>query len=94
MWYFSNLTWLKCAILCISALKKIVKTNKFDPYRKGIVQELTKDDLDRQVQFCDIMTEKIAANTNYFSHICVNDETTFHFNTKFICKLICKFVVN
>jgi len=38
---------------------KISKKNKWHPYKLHLVQELSEDDFDRCVQFCDFINEMI-----------------------------------
>ena len=63
-----------------SSVKKILKCNKFHPYNMRIVHELTEDDPDRRLQFCEIMAQKMEENPNYLRHICFSDESTFFLN--------------
>ncbi|KAJ8909747.1 hypothetical protein NQ315_014016 [Exocentrus adspersus] len=42
-----------------STVWKLLKRNKFHPYRNQMLHQLTEDDPDRRVEFCENMTEKI-----------------------------------
>ncbi|EFN82646.1 hypothetical protein EAI_11103, partial [Harpegnathos saltator] len=59
---------------------KILKMNKFHPYKIHLVQELNEDDFDRRIEFCDLMMEKIAKDPNYLSNVVFSDEATFQLN--------------
>lgn len=45
-----------------------------------MVHELTEDDPDRRVEFCEIMTDRIARHPTYVRNICFSDECTFFLN--------------
>ncbi|EFN85686.1 hypothetical protein EAI_09677, partial [Harpegnathos saltator] len=59
---------------------KILKMNKFHPYKIHLVQELNEDDFDRRIEFCDLMMEKIAEDPNYLSNVLFSNEATFQLN--------------
>lgn len=64
----------------ITSVKRILKRNKFHPYKIKILHQLVEDDPDRRLEFCEIMAERIAANRFYLQHICFSDESTFCLN--------------
>ena len=53
--------------------------NKFHPYKIQMVHQLTEDDPDRRVQFCEIMAERVERQPTYVRNICFSDECTFFF---------------
>jgi len=59
---------------------KILKNNKFHPYKAHLVQELNEDDFDRRIEFCELMMERIDEDPNFLSNIVFSDEATFQIN--------------
>lgn len=47
-----------------------------------IIHKLVEENSDRQLEFCDIMAERIVENLHYLSHVCFSDEMTFFLNGK------------
>ncbi|EFN89349.1 hypothetical protein EAI_07838, partial [Harpegnathos saltator] len=47
---------------------------------KYIVQELSQDDYDRRVEFCDTMMTRFGDNRQFFNWIYFSDEATFELN--------------
>jgi len=56
---------------------KILKNNKFHPYKVHLVQELNDDDFDRCIEFCELMMERIDEDLNFLSNIVFSDEKIF-----------------
>ena len=71
----------ECEVSATTA-RKYLKKNKFHPYKINLVHQLSEDDPDRRMQFCDTMCEKIRLFPNYVKHICFSDESTFFLNGK------------
>jgi hypothetical protein len=63
-----------------STIGKILKKHSFHPYKMHFVHTLSGDDFDRRIEFCEIMTARIAENDQYLHHICFSDESTFFLN--------------
>lgn len=59
---------------------KILKVNKFHPYKINLVQELNEDDPDRRLEFCELMMEMITQNPEFLRFILFSDEATFMLN--------------
>ena len=59
---------------------KILKVNKFHPYKMKLVQELNEDDPDRRIEFCETMMEMITQNPIFLQNIVFSDEATFQLN--------------
>jgi len=59
---------------------KILKNNKFHPYKVHLVQEPNDDDFDRRIEFCELMMERIDEDPNFLSNIVFSDEGTFQIN--------------
>jgi len=53
---------------------KILKNNKFHPYKVHLVQELNDDNFDRRIEFCELMMERIDKDPNFLSNIVFSDE--------------------
>lgn len=68
--------------LCYESVRKVLKMHKFRPYKMVILQELTDDDPDRRIEFCEIMTHKITTEPQLVKNICFSDECTFYLNGK------------
>lgn len=62
------------------SIRKVLKLNKFHPYKMQILQELGDDDPDRRIQFCEIVTARITAEPRLVKNICFSDECTFYLN--------------
>lgn len=59
---------------------KILKVNKFHPYKIKLVQELNDDDPDRRIEFCERMMEMITQDPQFLENIVFSDEATFMLN--------------
>ena len=60
-----------------ASIERILDAHKFYPYKIHLVQELSEDDFDRRMEFCDIMMRKFDENQNFFNRIVFSDEATF-----------------
>jgi len=56
---------------------KIMKKHKFHPYKIQSVQELSEDDFDRRIEFCEQMTELIIREPEILDNLIFSDEATF-----------------
>jgi hypothetical protein len=56
---------------------KCFKKEKLYPYKLQYVQELTEDDPDRRLQFCDQMMGLLDRNEISLNKIMFSDESTF-----------------
>lgn len=63
--------------VCPRSVHRVLKKNHFHPYKMKMLQELAEDDPDRRMEFCEIMTEKIAQHEDYLRSICFSDECSF-----------------
>ncbi|EFN89279.1 hypothetical protein EAI_01709, partial [Harpegnathos saltator] len=59
-----------------SSVSKILKLNKWHPYKLHLVQKLFEDDFDRRIEFCDLMMEMIVDDPLLLNNIVFSDETT------------------
>lgn len=62
------------------SVQRILKTNKFHPYKINLVQELNEDDPNRRIEFCEQMMERISRNPQFLRNIVFSDEATFMLN--------------
>ncbi|RYA74223.1 hypothetical protein DD595_24580 [Enterobacter cloacae complex sp. 4DZ3-17B2] len=60
-----------------ASVSKILKLNKWHPYKLHLVQELSEDDFDRRIEFCDLMMEMIVDDPLLLDNIVFSDEATF-----------------
>lgn len=60
-----------------TTVAKILKKEKFHPYKLQFVQELLDDDPHRRNEFCEIMTDMCNNNPFFVKRICFSDEATF-----------------
>lgn len=59
------------------SVAKIMKLNKWHPYKIHLHQELSEDDFDRRVEFCEIMMQMIDDDPLLLNNIVFSDEATF-----------------
>lgn len=62
------------------SVDRILLKEKFHPYKIQLVQELSDDDYDRRLEFCENMMELCNANPNFIRQIMFSDESTFYLN--------------
>lgn len=62
------------------SVHKILKKNKFHPFKVKLVHELNEDDFDRRIEFCEDMMFRIDENPNFASNVVFSDEATFQLN--------------
>lgn len=58
----------------------ILHKEKFHPYKVKLVQELSEDDFDRRVQFCEEIMGICDNNPDFVKNIVFSDEATFSLN--------------
>lgn len=63
-----------------TTVSKIIHREKYHPFKVQLVQELSEDDFDRRVQFCEVMFEECNANPEIVKNILFSDEATFCLN--------------
>lgn len=63
-----------------TSVRRVLKMQKFHPYKMKILQELGDDDPDRRIQFCELMTEEIRREPSLTKNICFSDESSFFLN--------------
>lgn len=63
-----------------STVHRVLTKNKFHPYKLKMVHQLSDDDPDRRLQFCENMSTKILQQPDYVRTICFSDESTFFLN--------------
>lgn len=62
------------------SVSNILKTNSYKGYKTKLVQELSEDDFDRRIEFCEVMMNKINENLGFLANIVFTDESTFCLN--------------
>lgn len=56
---------------------RILRKEKFRPYKVQNHQELLPDDLERRIQFCEFMVQRSNENRNFLLNFCTTDESSF-----------------
>ncbi|EFN80152.1 hypothetical protein EAI_03168, partial [Harpegnathos saltator] len=56
------------------------KLNKLHPYKIRLVQELSEDDFDRRVEFCEVMMQMIIDDPLFLNNFSFSDEAIFELN--------------
>lgn len=79
--------------ISLGSVHKVTKIHKYHPYKMQIHQELSEDDFDRRVEFCERMTAAINDNAIQVKNICFSDESTFYLNG-FVNKHNCRYWSN
>ncbi|XP_071056520.1 uncharacterized protein [Onthophagus taurus] len=64
------------------SIQNILKKEKQHPYKPALLQELSENDFDRRVQFCEEMMRRINDDLNFINKIIFSDEATFYLNGK------------
>lgn len=64
--------------MCKQSAFKILKNQKFHPYKVRLVQELNDDDFDRRLQFCETIMDRMNHDPNFVNNIVFTDEATFY----------------
>lgn len=60
-----------------TTVHKLLKLEKWHPYKIKLVQELNEDDPDRRLQFCEEMMDKCHRDPLLIQNIIFSDESTF-----------------
>lgn len=63
--------------ISLGSTSKIMKLNQWHPYKIVLVQELSDDDFNRRVEFCEIMMTMIDEDPPLLFNIVFSDEATF-----------------
>ncbi|KAK0071654.1 hypothetical protein PV325_012546, partial [Microctonus aethiopoides] len=56
---------------------RILKREKYHPYKIRLVQELFEDDFDRLLEFCETMMDSCNRDNNFVRNVVFSDEATF-----------------
>jgi len=62
------------------SVETVLKRDSYHPYKVHLVQQLSGDDFEKRLQFCEQMMEAIANNEDFANHIVFSDEATFYLN--------------
>lgn len=60
-----------------SFVVKMLKKEKLHPYKVQLVHELSEDDPDRRLEFCEIFMRHCDENPNFLNSVVFSDEATF-----------------
>lgn len=66
--------------ISIGSVCNVLKRNNYYPYKMHLTHELSEDDFDRRIEFCDTMMQKLDINPNFVNSIVFTDESTFMLN--------------
>lgn len=59
---------------------RILKSEKYHPYKIQLVQELSEDDFDRRLEFCERLMDICNVDEHFASNVVFSDEATFCLN--------------
>lgn len=62
------------------SIQKIAKQSKFNQYKMHLLHELTEDDFDRRIEFCEVFMNKLTQNLDFTHNVLFSDESTFWLN--------------
>lgn len=62
------------------SVQRVLKSEKFHPYKIKMLHTLTEDDPDRRTEFCEWLTRSIERERDFLKRICFSDECTFFLN--------------
>lgn len=62
------------------SVTNILRKHHYHPYKIKLVQELSEDDYDRRVEYCDEMMTRVQNNRQFLYWVCFSDEATFELN--------------
>ncbi|KMQ90923.1 transposable element tc3 transposase, partial [Lasius niger] len=60
-----------------SSVSRILRKNKFHPYRISLLQELSQHDFNMRIQFCTWAQNKLEEDPGFFRFVLWSDEATF-----------------
>lgn len=60
-----------------TSVMRIMKREKIRPYKVTLIHELSEDDPDRRMQFCDLFMGLCNDNENFINNVLFSDEATF-----------------
>lgn len=63
-----------------SSVLRVLKKEKYHPFKVHLVHELNEDDGDRRIEFCETMMNMCHANPQFRNRILFSDEATFCLN--------------
>lgn len=77
----SSLTKLQATVdLSKTTLWRLLRRNKYHPYKVQPLQELTEGDGERRLQFCEEINNFCDEDPNFLSSLLFSDESTFCLN--------------
>lgn len=63
-----------------SSIGRILKTNKWHPYKLHMAEHMSEDDPDRRMEFCEWVLSKLKEDANISTKILFTDEANFYVN--------------
>lgn len=60
-----------------TSVVRLLKKEKYHPYKVQLIHELNEDDPDRRLQFCEQLMALCDGNPNFLKNIVFSDEATF-----------------
>lgn len=63
-----------------SSLQRLMKAVQFKPYRPRVLQQLSEDDFDRRLEFCELFLARLAVEPDLPERILWTDEAQFKIN--------------
>lgn len=66
--------------ICPKSVSNLFKKEKLYPYKVHLSQELSENDFDHRVEFCENMQERCNNDPTFSSNIVFSDEATFYLN--------------
>jgi transposase len=64
----------------ITSIRRVLRKEKAHPYKVQLIHELTEDDPDKRMEFCEILQNQITNNPAMLRNILFSDEATFCLN--------------
>lgn len=63
-----------------TSVRKVLHGNGYFPFKYHEVQELSEDDFQRRIRFCEQIRRKVDDVPNFLNHLIFSDEATFYLN--------------
>lgn len=63
-----------------SFVAKFLKSMRFHPYKVRLIHELTEDDPDRRLQFCEVFMQHCDEDPHFLNCVVFSDEAAFYLN--------------
>lgn len=60
-----------------TSVHRVMKAKKFHPYKSSKQHEITGEDPEKRLCFCEKVGELMTVDPNFLRHVCFTDESTF-----------------